>query len=119
MKNLIAALEFEITREKKLISTCQNFLDTAPKGFLTVRERRHGKTYYWTFEDGKGADRKQKQVNITGNHDLILQLTNKMICQEILDRCFKNKRPLESLLNKYKPVDPFFVMKSCSRNGLR
>ena len=54
MKNLIAALEFEITREKKLISTCQNFLDTAPKGFLTVRERRHGKTYYWTFEDGKG-----------------------------------------------------------------
>ncbi len=114
MDNLIAALEFEIIREQKLIATCQNFLNTAPKGVLTVRPRRRSKTYYWTFEDGNGAARKQKQVNITGNHDLILQLTNKMIFQEILNRCLKNKKLLENLLNKYKPVDPFAVMKSCS-----
>lgn len=113
MDNLISALEFEIVRERKLITSCQNFLSHAPKGFLTVRERRRSKAYYWTFEDGKGAARKQKQVNITGNHDLIIQLTNKMICQEILNRCLKNTRPLESLLNKYKPIDPFAVMDHC------
>ena len=60
MDNLIAALEFEIIREHKLITICQNFLNTAPKGFLTVRPRRRSNTYYWTFEDGKGSARKQK-----------------------------------------------------------
>ena len=33
MDNLIAALEFEIIREHKLITICQNFLNTAQKVF--------------------------------------------------------------------------------------
>lgn len=91
MDNLTAALEFESIRERKLITSCQNFLSAAPKGFLTVRSRARGNAYYWTFENGKGSVRKQKQVNITGNQDLILQLTNKMICQETLKRCISNR----------------------------
>ena len=115
MDHLIAALDVEIAREKKLATLCEEFLASAPKGFLTVRQRACGLSYYWTFADSQSSDfeKKQKQINITNNPDLILKLTEKKIKTRTLKEVNKNLPSLEQARNVYHPVHSSKIVKEC------
>lgn len=113
MDHLTDALEVERLREKKLKALCEAFLATAPKGHLAVRRSR-STTYYWAFEDDSNAVRREKQINITDNQELIQQLTEKMIKQHTLRQIENNLPQIEKLSRIYRPVSSDEIIKSCA-----
>lgn len=114
MNHLTAALEMELIRERKLKKLCEEFLTTAPKGFLTVKKRAHSNSYYWTLEEGRNGLKRQKQINITNNPEIILQLTEKMIKQCTLKQIENNLPHMEKLFRFYKPVSSEQIIKECA-----
>lgn len=114
MDHVTAALEIELRRERNLKSLCEKYLNDAPKGFLAVRKRTHGNSYYWTFDEGRGSTKKQKQVNISNNPELILQLTEKKIKLRMLRQIANNLPHLEELSQIYRPVSSEKIAKECA-----
>lgn len=92
---LYDALCSELAREKYLVSYYDEFIKTAPKGYLVVRERETGSTFYWAYPNGK--DGSYKQLNITDQDDLVAQLVKKMIGSKVIAMSKKNIKYMEKL----------------------
>lgn len=115
MNSIKEMLKAEILRTNKLITTGTRSLQDAPKGYLTVRNRKSGQSYYWTYYEGHGKARQQKQVNISNNPEFILRLTNKMINTIILANCQHNLPFLVQLLEEYQSISADEIIADCAR----
>lgn len=107
-------LQIEIGREKALMEHNAKILSESPQGFLNIKQRRNNHySYYWTYHEGCGNQRKQRQVNINKNFDMIARLTRKKLSSIIWDNCYKNLPKLEKLRAQIKPVSIDAVLKKC------
>ena len=97
-------LAFEIRYQEKKLAEAQDRLSLAPAGSLSVRKRKSKTDYYHNVEDKKYKTRKRKQLNITNNQKLILQLADKFIQQKILIRSRKNLFCLRKLQTNFAPT---------------
>ena len=105
MSDFLNQLELEIKRQEKLLSTAESKITSAPEGALSVRQRKKKTDYYLNIEDRKSQTRKRKQINISNNKNLVLQLTDKLIQQKILFRSKTNLFYLNKLYHKYQSTD--------------
>ena len=108
---LYDALCSELAREKYLVSYYDEFIKTAPKGYLVVRERETGSTFYWAYPNGK--DGSYKQLNITDQDDLVAQLVKKMIGSKLLTISKKNIKYMEKLKNNFCDISAKEILKKC------
>lgn len=109
--NIVA---IEIEREKRLIEKNTQLLAGSPKGFLDVRKRRTQSSYYWTFYEGHGANRRQKQININKDTNMIVQLTDKMISSFIVENGISNLPLLEQLATQFKDMSQESILQQCA-----
>lgn len=105
MSNFLEALALEIRRQEKIYSTAEARIVSAPDGSLTIRKRKKKIDFYLNLEDRKSQIRKRKQINISTNQKLILQLTDKLIQQKRLLRSRINLVYLNKLYCKYQSTD--------------
>lgn len=108
---LYDALCSELAREKYLVSYYDEFIKTAPKGYLVVRERETGSTFYWAYPNGK--DGSYKQLNITDQDDLVAQLVKKMIGSKVIAMSKKNIKYMEKLKNNFCDISAKEILKKC------
>lgn len=107
-------LMMETTRENHLLEKAEEFLRTAPKGSLAVKQRKKSRSYYWNIDEERGACRYRSQININDNPELIHTLTEKMLQKEILRRCEQNLKRLEKLERNFQPVEMENIRKALS-----
>lgn len=101
-----AVVEMELQRNKRQIDEGEKLLATSPAGFLTIRQRSGGETCYWNVDQGKGAQKKRKQININDNAKLVDQLVEKKYQQELVQRANRNVDALHRLRQVYQSTDP-------------
>ena len=104
MNTFSKILALEIRYQEKKLAEAQEKLALAPVGSLSVRDRKTKTDYYHNVEDKKSKIRKRKQVNISNNQKLILQLTDKLIQQKVLYRSKKNLFYLKKLQANLLPI---------------
>ena len=104
MNTFAEILALEIRYQEKKLAEAQEKLTLAPVGSLSVRDRKTKIDYYHNVEDKKSKTRKRKQVNISNNQKLILQLTDKLIQQKVLYRSKKNLFYLKKLQANLLPI---------------
>ncbi|MGN0658423.1 MAG: hypothetical protein ACI4LA_02330 [Emergencia sp.] len=99
------SLCIEVKRCRNLIEESERELKAAPKGHLAVRARKKGNSYYWEIDEVRGGARKNTQIGINDNPELILRLTEKKRLTLIRNRCRQNLKYLEKIQKKYQSVD--------------
>lgn len=114
MSNFLESLKTEIKREKNLVKNNLTILNAAPKGFLTSKQREKSVSYFWTFYEGNGQQRKQRQINITHNFAAVLQLAEKKYASLVVDNCLNNLPHLEKLISQYKDPSPSAILQQCA-----
>lgn len=108
MHSFLKLIDLELRRQEKYLATAKHRIALAPRGSLLARKRKKKTDYYQVVDEKKkkGDDkRKRKQINITPNQELILQLTDKLIQQRILRRSLKNIFYLKKVKDNYLPAD--------------
>lgn len=105
MNEFYAQVKMERQRQQQLKALCEQKLQTAPKGFLTIQLRPKRKTYYWSVGITQGGKRKWKQLNISDNPDLQLKLAEKKVLQERLRRVNRNLKQLEKMEQEYRSTE--------------
>lgn len=105
MRDFTKALEQEVKRTNKLLETSGRFMESAPKGHLSIRKRVHQISYYWEIDEKRKGRRHNRQINITKDKNMILKLTEKAIQKEVNRRCNRNLKVLEKLQDSYQPLD--------------
>ena len=97
-------LAFEIRYQEKKLRIAEERLPLSPPGSLSERRRKNKTDFYHNIEDKKSKTRRRRQLNISNNQKLILQLTDKLIQQKTLHRSRKNLFYLKKLQANYQPT---------------
>lgn len=111
MDQFLVLLELEKIRLEKQVSVAEKKLSVSPEGSLSVRRRKQGISYYRNVSVQKGAVRKRKQINITLNQNLVIQLTEKLMQRKILVYAKCNLLYLKKLISHYHSTSPDEVQK--------
>lgn len=101
MISYLETLQLEKKRLKGQIEKARKFLANAPKGSLSIRKRKHTYSYYCNIDSSKYPNRTCRQINITKNKQLIIELTEKRIQERVLKHAQQNLHYLEKYINHY------------------
>lgn len=101
----------EIKREQRIKANAENFLKGAPKGFLSTKQRKHKLSYYQIIADRRGGKLYRKQVNITGDWNLIWQLFEKRVQKVVIRRTSSNLMWLHKIQKELLPVNAEEIVK--------
>jgi hypothetical protein len=102
-------LALEIRRQESIYNTAKSKLASSPEGALTVRQRKQMTSYYLNVESKDTTTRKRKQINITTDKKLILQLIDKFIQKKKLLISKTNLLYLKKLYRHYQSTDLQYI----------
>lgn len=103
-------LALEIKKEERQLADSQRKLEAAPSGSISVRQRRRGEAYFLNEHESDGTGRKRRQKCITGDKELILQLTEKVVQKKIAKKAESNLKLLHRLYDTYEDISLEAVM---------
>lgn len=103
-KNFENALEMEIRREEKILQNAESILAESPKGYLIVKRRKSGNSYYQVVTDRKGKQVFKKEINVSDNWQMVWDLFEKKIQNIMVKHTRKNIAVLNRLKNEFMTV---------------
>ncbi len=112
MNTFESALEMELRRSERQIEKGKKILAASPEGFLTIRPRETGETYYWNVEErqNRNSGKTYRQINLQDNPKLVNQLAEKKYQRELVLRAEQNLSAMQKLGKVYRATDPDDIM---------
>lgn len=98
-------LDLEIKRETGMLERLTVSLASAPKGFLNIKERKQGRSYYQEIDVQRGGRRYRKQININNDNRTIVLLMQKKFQKVQLSHCQQNLRYLMKVKENYLTLE--------------
>lgn len=101
----ISALEMEIKREERIRDNAESVLRKSPSGYLSVKHRKSGDSFYRVVLDKRGDTHFKKEMNISDDWHLIWSLFEKKVQDILFKRTNDNLRHLHTLQKRLKSVN--------------